>query len=353
MQRLTDTCLVPNRTLRDLIDRWLLSDQSQVTVSTGSGTAASLASLKLSLQSQHLAIEAKLEILKKVRVLCVESDIGRACLVQLGFFSLLIGLLFQSPDFVLLEPEFVEVGLDCVLSLAPSTQLDSLNLLRKEARLASFLVLLAQGNVKIQTSLCYLMETISKSNATKELCQILVQSTQVMKIVASLLRNTSSSDAAVRALSGICSSESNRINAIKEGAVDGLISYLAISSNNSSSVALATLELLSGVDSGKRALIRNKAAVGVLVKFVFRVPSTKEDDEGSEHAIGVLTAVCCESARARAEAVAAGVLSQVLLLMQSQRGAKAKAKARALLRLLRFMWGKDSSRGGGEFCLLV
>ena len=38
---------------------------------------------------------------------------------------------------------------------------------------------------------------------------------------------------------------------------------------------------------------------------------------------------------ARSEAVGAGVVTQLLLLLQSQCGARAKAKARALLKLLK------------------
>uniref|UniRef100_A0A0A8YVZ0 U-box domain-containing protein n=1 Tax=Arundo donax TaxID=35708 RepID=A0A0A8YVZ0_ARUDO len=60
-------------------------------------------------------------------------------------------------------------------------------------------------------------------------------------------------------------------------------------------------------------------------------------NEGSEHAVAALLAVCRESRAARSEAAGAGVVTQVLLLLQSQCGARANAKARALLKLLKSM----------------
>ncbi|ONK77425.1 uncharacterized protein A4U43_C02F6390 [Asparagus officinalis] len=344
MQRLTDTGLVPNRTLRHLIDRWLLSgsdpyefrpEPNILAQATGTGTALSLTSLKHSLQSHVTDIDTKFQILKKVRILAVESDIGNACLIQLGFFPLLLQLVFQSSS-----SEFSEVGLDCVTSLLHSAQLDSLNMLKKEANLTSLLLLLDQGNVKIKTSLCYLIETITTSDATRELCQVLGKSPRVLQIVLSLVHRCS--EPAVRALSGICSVEANIFNAIQGGAIDGLISYLMNSSTKNSSIALATLETLANTEPGKRALIKSCNGVRVLVKSVFRVSS---ESGGSEHAIGALMVVCRESAKARAEAVEAGVMSQVLLLLQSQCGCKGKAKARGLLKLFRSMWGRDPSTG--------
>lgn len=369
MQRLDDdAALVPNRTLRHLIDRWLLlpggpdhhhpNKKAQAASASASGTASSLASLKQALQSADAGIAAKIEMLKRVRVLSTESDAGQACLVQLGFFQHLLQMLFHTAGAV--DEELVEVALDCVLSLSPPTQLESLNILKKESRLASFLLLLERGNPRIKAGLCRLVEMVAAGAAatatasTRELCVILGQTPRVLRVLVSLLQHgqpgehARASEAAARAMSGICSVDANRAGAVREGAVDGLISYLANSGRGSESRALATLEALVGLEAGRKALIKNSGAIKVLVKCVFRVSSSSSSKDaggssngGGESAVGVLLAACCESGRARAEAVNAGVLMQLLLLLQSQCGAKGKAKARALLKLLRSMWARD------------
>ncbi|EHA8592282.1 putative U-box domain-containing protein 26 [Cocos nucifera] len=221
-------------------------------------------------------------------------------------------------------------------------------MLEKDIFLASLLVLLDQGNMKIKTSLCHLLEAIAKSLVTRELCLIIGKSRRFLQVVVSLLHNESESraaEAAARAISSISLLEANRGNVIKEGVIDGLITYLSLNSaQKSACLALATLELLLGLEAGKQVVIKNPNAVQVLVKLVFRVSCNQE---GSENAIGSLLIMCCNSARVRIEAVNAGLLTQLLLLLQSQCSSRAKTKARALLKLLRSMWAEDPE--GGNF----
>ncbi|EHA8589672.1 hypothetical protein COCNU_scaffold011895G000010 [Cocos nucifera] len=112
----------------------------------------------------------------------------------------------------------------------------------------------------------------------------------------------------------------------------------------SACLALATLELLLGLEAGKQVVIKNLNAVQVLVKLVFRVSCNQE---GSENTIGSLLIMCCNSAWVRMEVVNAGLLTQLLLLLQSPCSSRAKTKARALLKLLRSTWAEDPE--GGNF----
>jgi hypothetical protein len=81
-------------------------------------------------------------------------------------------------------------------------------------------------------------------------------------------------------------------------------------------------------------------ATAVLVKMVFRVPFD-QGSGSSDHAIGSLLVACRESAAVRVDAINAGLLTQLLLLLQSQRASpRAKANALALLKLLRTIWAR-------------
>ncbi|XP_073003925.1 U-box domain-containing protein 25-like [Typha latifolia] len=337
MQTLDDMSLVPNCTLRHLIDQWLLDEPDP----NCPPKPFSLATLKYNLQSESSTIAMRLDALRKVRILSAESDIGQACLIQLGFFQLLLHLIFQSQVVSHHHHlELVELALECVLSLLPSTQLDSLSMLQNDSYLASFLQLFEQGTVKTKTSLCQLIETIATSPATMELATSIGNSRRVLRVLVSILHckhaDDRASEAAVRAVYAVCVEESSRESAVREGVMKGLIAYLSVSVQKSVSRALATVEVLLGLESGKRSLAKNSGAVRVLVRHVFVVSS---DHDGGEHAVGALLIMCCDSARLRAEAVDAGLLTQLLLLLQSQCNSRTKTKARALLRLLRSMWG--------------
>ncbi|CAL9067517.1 U-box domain-containing protein 26-like isoform X1 [Musa acuminata AAA Group] len=349
MQRLSDASLVPNHTLRHLIDQWLIAGAADFHCRTKptrsvNDNELSLAAVKQKLQSPDIASAAKLQALDKVRAVAVESDIGQACLIQLGFFPLLLQLLLRAPWPA--DSELIEVALDCVLSFSPASPLDSLNMLTDSSNLDSLMLLLDQGSARIKIRLCHLLEVIATSGATQELSLIVGQSPRVLQALVFLAQNKpdgAASEAAVRAIAGLCSSEANRGNAIREGAVDGIVSYLSSSAGKTDARALAALELLLVHEEGKRAAVRNPNAIPVLVKMVFKVPS---DHKGGEHAVGSLLTVCCDSTPATTQAVDAGVVMQLLLLLQSQCSSKAKAKARALLKLVKSMWAAHA--GGGQ-----
>lgn len=339
MQKLQDTSLVPNHTLRHLIDQWLLTgcDHNPNPKPTELIDSFEVYTLKQNLQSPDATLTAKLETLRKIRILSVESDIS--CLILSGFFQLLLEMLLQTSLHGYVE--LMELALECILNLSPSTHADSLNMLKRESCLASFALLLVQGSTKIKTSLCYLIEDIATSLATRELCLVLGQTQQVLQALVTLLHDKTdarASEAALRAISSLCSLEANRGNAIDEGAIDGLITLLLNSTQQNVPQALATLELLLGLEAGRKAMSRNSNAVSLLVKMVFRVSSAQE---GSEPAIGSLMMLCSDSRQMRVEAINSGVLTQLLLLLQSQCSPKAKAKARAFLKQLRAKWIED------------
>lgn len=346
MQRLTDPSLVPNHTLRHLIDQWLLAGPNRSPrhepTSPVDHAGFSLAALKHNLQSPSSSPAAKVETLRKIRILAMESDVGQSCLIQLGFLSLLLRLLFQNQAAPWVHNlELAELALDCVLSLAPSIQEAPLSMIKEPSSLTSLVTLLQRGNIKIKTSLCYLLDAISYSPRSEELCLVIGQDRRVLLGLVCLLNDrstTAAAEAAVRAISGLCSLEPNQDCAIRSGVVDGLIAYLSHSRRRNAAKALSTLELLVGLESGTKALLRNSGAVRALVKMIFFV---SDDHQGGEHAVGALLTVCRASAQARAEAVNARVLTQLLLLLQSQCSAKAKNKARALLKLLSSMWIED------------
>ncbi|CAN6475957.1 unnamed protein product [Victoria cruziana] len=356
MQKLHDFTMVPNHTLRHLIDSWLLMEaqfdpQCQEVI----GPNASIGSLKLNLQSVEAAPALKLDTLRKIRALTKESDMRRSCFTQLGFLPLLLQLVFQVPESSTeverKDLELAEEGLCCILNLlmAPCTdKFEALNMLKSPVCLGSLVDLLEQGGTNIKMSLCQLVESITSFSQTQGLNLILGRTERLVRGLVRLLqcrRHVSLSNAALRAVSGLCSLNSNHEDIIKAGAVDGLIASIQEDDKRITSRALSTVEVLSVHDSGKAALINNEKAVPVLVKMLFRV----SDSGGSEIAVGLLLDVCQNSPKVQETAIRAGAVTQILLLLQSQCSFRAKSKARMLLKLLRSMWTEDPCIYGAQY----
>jgi U-box domain len=359
MQLLYDTTLVPNHNLRHLIEQWLLTNPDMNHRIRPSGVGPnpspntdmemSLATIRSVLELECAAEDSKIEMLKKVQNLSIESDVNQAFFIQLGFFPLLLDLIFQSPtDLAHSSSELLELSLGCVLMLSPSSNLNSLNkILTNDLKLSSMVILLSQGSKKIKTSLCCLIENIALSEQTKELAIILGQSPHVMRSLAVMLDNNAdapASDACVRALNSLCSLEANRQNALGEGVVHGLINYLSKNSTkkSDSAKALAALQFLLASEIENNNLPDINNLIRVLVKHIFEVSS---ENEGSEYAVSILLTMCCNSEWAREESIGAGVVTQLLLLIQSQCSESAKTKARNLLKLLRIKC-RDNFFGG-------
>ncbi|KAG6522649.1 U-box domain-containing protein 26-like [Zingiber officinale] len=346
MQRLSDTSLVPNHTLRHLIEQWLLANSAVFTTVPMKSTDVTLSALKHNLQFRESTTVTKLETLRIIKLLSSESSARQASLVREGLFELLLQVLFQFP--MAEDAEIVELALDGLLNLSPSSDLESVNMLRDESNLVQLVFLLEEGNSRVKTRLCCLLEAIASCSLARELCLVLGRREKLLQVLVSLLLDKSEfrglTEAALRAICSLCSLEANRNTAIREGAMDGLVGYLSSaiyasrSRNPNASLALATLEQLLALEVGKRRMSKMENGVMVLVKMVFRVPC----DKGcSEHAVGALLLLCNDSAKARTDAINAGVLTQLLLLLQSQSGEQVKSKARALLKLLRAKWATD------------
>jgi hypothetical protein len=184
---------------------------------------------------------------------------------------------------------------------------------------------------------------------TEDLCHVLGNSQKLVHEIVQVVVNQNSDDdddevsmAAIKALSALSSLESNKESLVKGGAIDGIITYISRCENgqkmNLAPLAMATLKKLLVLESGKEALVNHVNGIETLVKMVFKVCN----QECSESAVGILSIVCSDFGSAREVAIGAGVLSQLLFLLQSQCGTKTKTKARMLLKLLRSKWSEES-----------
>ncbi|KAJ8769094.1 hypothetical protein K2173_000869 [Erythroxylum novogranatense] len=338
MQKLADASMVPNHTLRHLIDQWLkMGPQAGPDYFSEMGC---FASLKHNLQSQDVSWEKKLLTLKRIQTLAEESPSNSSHLLQPDILPLLLKLVFsgKAEHHRLFQERvmLVEQTLCCVLKLLSLGELEVLNMLKEESNLESFQVLFHHGTINIKGSLCRLIQAISSSLLTRELCLTLGKCHQLLRglVLTAVHENCQVSEAAIKAISGLCSLESNRETLIQQGVINGLLTYIYNARRHERSLApkaMATIELLLGLESARKDVINHPNGIRTIVKMVFQV----SDHEGSESAINSLIILCTESLQAREEAIGGGVLSQLLLLLQSQCSSRTKTNARILLKLLR------------------
>lgn len=347
MQKLHDLSFVPNHTLRHLIDQWLQLGAQFEPSSNNSATIDYLASLKHTLESHDSTLETKLKSLEKISVLSDEyCSFRKSCFQQLSFLPLLLELVFGLSDSQLSENhmEFVEITLSCILKLLPIVNLEPLNIIKDESKLERFIFLFEKGTSSIKTSLCLVIDHSTATAQTEEVCEVLGNSQKLVHEIVQVVFNKNYdkvSEAAIKALSALCSLESNKESLVKGGAINGIITYISRCENrqkNLAPLAMATMKKLLVLESGKEALVNHVNGIETLVKMVFKVCN----QECSESAVEILSIVCSDFGNAREVAIGAGVLSQLLFLLQSQCGTKTKTKARMLLKLLRSKWNEES-----------
>ncbi|OWM76369.1 hypothetical protein CDL15_Pgr028239 [Punica granatum] len=335
MQRLQDPSVVPNHTLRHLIEQWTLLGRQPV------DPGRPLIALKHDLESHENTLTEKLHALQEVRLLSDESKSRCSYLIRMGFLSLLLELVFgQAQSLKSSQSQvFVEEALACVISLLEAADEPesswSINMFKEESKLASFHELFRGGSSITKTSLCRLIEAICSSPQTQEISTLLVENGTNFsnELMVPLYQNDEVLlEAGLRAIRSLCSVQANRDALVQGGLLDGLVAHIQdVTVGSTHLMAMATLEQILGLEKAREALLDNPNGIKSLMKMVFRV----SDLEGSESAVSCLTIVCENSLRAREAAIGFGVLTQLLLLLQSQCSGRTKTRARVLLKLLR------------------
>ncbi|KAK9713260.1 hypothetical protein RND81_06G015500 [Saponaria officinalis] len=354
MQKLHDFSFVPNHTLNQLIHQWRINHDYDHDYHDYYDCYVSLSTFKHVLQSKDCSFEQKIEVLEKLGIL--SDDLCRKNgLIEMGFLSILMGLIFGeeiSEEMM----EFVEKSIDFALKLIPFCCMNDLNLLIEDSMFENFKKLFKNGNFMVQIKLCNLIELIftslsspsSSSNSTlaKKIANDIELIQTLIRLLLDYRHNYDVSKASIKAILTIISSSnesSYRENMVKQGLIEALVKYISeIEGKETKSEQNATkaLEIMLELESARRAFLTNgvKSGLKALVKMVFRVLG---DDECSESAVNCLMTLCYVSEEVREEAISGGVLTQLLLLLQSQCSGRVKTRARVLLKLLRTMWVKD------------
>lgn len=306
---------------------------------------------------------ARVLAIRALRNLAKEGEKNRIVMVDSGVVPTLIGAIFSSlpeADVVSLnspencpesghEPSSdtraaVSTGRVCgavaeealaALVLLPLNDTERMNMVQPQ-KLAFISSVLRRGSPDARVNAGALIEMLSDSKELHELRVVLAGTEGVMGGLVRLLQEGLCPRAikvGIKALFSLCFRRQGKERAVAAGAPSSLIERLVDVDKADAERALGTIELLCTTEAGCRAVANHALSVAVLVKVILKV-----SDRATEYAAGSLLAICSYSEKVRKDAVQAGIIKELLLLIQSDCTDRAKTKAMNLLKLLRSAW---------------
>ncbi|KAJ6817367.1 putative U-box domain-containing protein 25 [Iris pallida] len=319
--------LIPNHTLRRLIQDWCVSHRSLgVDRIPTPKQPPSPSTLRL------LLSRADLPSLRKLRSLAKDSDKNRSLMSTPETRASLIHLSFLDPH------SAVSAEAIAVLSLLPLAEQDALSIVQSLDRLSYLADLIGSyaTPADLRASAGALLESATSLTRSTEARSAIGSAHGVIQGMVSLIDTADGRSVriGIRGLFALCLAKENRTRAVAAGAAGVVMRKLQEMTEPEVLVrALAAVELLCRTEEGREAVAGVERAAGILVRAM-----AVGKERAAEHAAGALVSVVGDSEERQAEAVEAGVVTQLLLMVQGGCSDRAKRKAQLLLKMLRPAW---------------
>eukprot|EP01018_Ginkgo_biloba_P016392 Gb_11650 [translate_table: standard] len=354
MQKLQDYNLIPNHTLRRLIQEWCVANRckgiERIPTPKQPVDRYRVRSLVQEAAASGSIKSARASAIRSLKFMAKDSDNNKSIIADEGVIPVLISSVFscieEQPlvggdhEGDQLDMELTEeaLGFLVLFSLTDSERIS----IAQPTRIAYISSLLCCGSMEVRVNAGSLVESLTHSEHLHEELRALVGNTAGMiEGLVNLIRESLYPRAVkvgIKAIFSLCFLKANREKAVEARAPEALIEGLVDAQKCDAERALAAIELLCRTDAGCKALSCHALTVPILVKTILKVSI-----RATEYAAGSLLAICSNSESLQEEAVQAGILTQLLLLVQSDCTDRAKRKAQMLLKLLRNAWLDDIS----------
>ncbi|XP_040377066.1 U-box domain-containing protein 25-like [Oryza brachyantha] len=346
---LADFTLIPNHTLRRLIQEWCVAHRSLGVERIPTPKQPADPDLIRSLISQGPALPP----LRKLRALARESDKNRLVMATPETRAALVEMAFASA-----AGDEVEAEAMAVLAMVGMGEAEAVEVVGRGERVARLGELLGgQGTtLEAKVNAGAVVEAAAAASGT-EARAVLGAAEGVMEGLVALVEEKGNSRAVrvgIRGLFALCLAKENRPRAVAAGAAAALARRVAEvgAGGGGGGVAveperaLAAVERLCRTEGGRDAVVAGAGGGAAAVRALVRAMSGRS----AEHAAGALVAVVGGSEALQVEAVRAGAMSQLLLMVQGGCSERAKRKAQHLLKLLRSAWpAADSIANSDDF----
>ncbi|XVF67558.1 hypothetical protein PTKIN_Ptkin10aG0131000 [Pterospermum kingtungense] len=346
---LSDFTLIPNHTLRRLIQDWCVANQAfgieRIPTPKQPAEPTMVRTLLSQASSVSSPFQSRLSALRRLKGLARDSEKNRSVISSHNAREILISIVFSETASGSSELNQEALALLVMFQLTESECASIASDLNKVIYLPQ---LLFHSSIEVRVNSASLIETVLAGTRSSDFRAQVSNVDEIFEGVTDILRNLNSYPRAlkisIRALFALCLVKQTRHKAIQAGAAEALIDRLADLDKCAAERALATIELLCRIPSGCSAFEGHALTVPLLVKTILKI-----SDRATEYAAGALLALCSESEQSHRDAVSAGVVTQLLLLVQSDCTDRAKRKAQMLLKLLRDSWPEDSFGNSDDF----
>ncbi|CAL5021543.1 unnamed protein product [Urochloa decumbens] len=329
---LADFTFIPNHTLRRLIQDWCVAHRSMGVERIPTPKQPADPDLVRSLVAQGHTLPA----LRRLRALARESDKNRLVMATRETRAALVDIAFSSGSTEELEAEAM-----AVLALVGLGEAEAAEVVGREERVARLgKVLAAGGPLEARVNAGAVVEAAASASGAEARAALGAAEGVMEGLVALCLCEEKSHGAAravrvgIRGLFALCLAKENRARAVSAGAAAALARRVAEGGAGEPERALAAVERLCRVEGGRDAVVAGAGGGAAAVSALVRAMSGR----AAEHAAGALVAVVGGSEALQVEAVRAGAMSQLLLMVQGGCSERAKRKAQHLLKLLRNAW---------------
>lgn len=344
---LTDFTFIPNHTLRRLIQEWCVANRAfgvqRIPTPKQPADSALVRSLLNQCSSHSVPTQMRLNSLRRLRSLARDSDYNRSLIGSLNVRHVLLPIVFDYNGLDEMKNESL-----ALLVLFPLGEAECTSVAEDSDKINYLTSLLSHSLFDVRVNSAALIEIVVAGTHSAEIRSQVSNVDGIYDGVVEILKNPISYPRAlkigIKALFALCLVKQTRHRAVMAGAPAVLVDRLADFEKCDAERALATVELLCRVPDGCAAFASHALTVPMLVKIILKI-----SDRATEYAAGALMALCSESERCQREAVTAGVLTQLLLLVQSDCTERAKRKAQLLLKLLRDSWPQDSVGNSDDF----
>jgi hypothetical protein len=328
---LADFTLIPNHTLRRLIQEWCVAHRSMGVERIPTPKQPADPDLVRSLVAQGPGLPA----LRRLRALARESDKNRLVMATHETRAALLEAAFGSGSGA--ASEELEAEAMAVLALVGLGEEEAVEVVGREERVARLgKVLAGGGSLEARVNAGAVVEAAALASGA-DARAVLGAAEGVMAGLVTLVEEKASARAVrvgIRGLFALCLAKENRPRAVAAGAASALARRVAEGGAGEPERALAAVERLCRAEGGRDGVVAGAGGGPAAVTALVRAMSGR----AAEHAAGALVAVVGGSEALQVEAVRAGAMGQLLMMVQGGCSERAKRKAQHLLKLLRSAW---------------
>lgn len=339
-QVLCDTeLLIPNHTLRRLIQAWCTLNASQgiERIPTPKPPVDKAQIVKILKEAKKFP-NMQLNCLRRLKSIAFESERNKKCIEAAGGVEFLASIIVRENgnDDIMITEAAVDV-----LSNLKISETDLKNLINNNGEFVeSLLQVLKRGNYQSRAYTTMLLKSVYEEADPIQLISVKpIFFSEIVRVLQDHI-SQQASKAALKLLVELCPWGRNRIKAVEGGAVVVLIELLIEASERRvCELVLVALDQLCGCAEGRAELLKHGAGLAIVSKKILRVSHV-----ASDRAVRILSSVSRFSATSRVlqEMLQVGVVSKLCLVFQVESSLKTKEKAREILRMHSKVW-KNSS----------